>query len=144
MAFTDTNLPLSGANSVIGESIVLFSVSSPDVPVACTKIVTLNPKTVKASFSADENEGVSGYFKFAQASPFDPTKTDINLSGLNNKAEGYHVHAYPSPEYKHLSGSASCEGIIAGDHWNPFNINIKTSPPAGNGMVCSGLFIYSN
>lgn len=142
MASTDTNLPLSGANSVIGESIVLFSSSSSEVPVACAKIVSLNPKTVKASFSADKNEGVSGYFKFTQASPFDPTTTEINLSGLNNKAEGYHVHVYPSPEYKHLSGSASCQGIIAGDHWNPFNINIKTSPPAGNGMVCLELCIF--
>ena len=132
-AFTDTNLPLTGDNTVIGESIVLFSDSAPSNPVACAKIVHLEPKTQKVSFKSDENEGVSGYFNFTQSSPFDPTTTEINLSGLQNKAEGYHVHAYPSPSYKHLTPSEACAGLIAGDHWNPFNIDINTSPAAGTG-----------
>lgn len=132
-AFTDTNLPLNGANSVTGESIVLFSDSDAKNPVACAKIVHLQPKTQEASFKADVNEGVSGKFKFTQLSPFDPTTTEINLSGLQNKAEGYHVHAYPSPSYKHLTPSEACAGLIAGDHWNPFNIDINTSPAAGTG-----------
>ena len=132
-AFTDTNLPLNGRNTVIGESIVLFSDSDTKNPVACAKIVHLEPKTQKASFKADDNEGVNGYFKFTQSSPFDPTTTEINLSGLQNKAEGYHVHAYPSPSYKHLTPSEACAGLIAGDHWNPFNIDVNTSPAAGTG-----------
>lgn len=141
MAFTDTNLPLSGENKVIGKSIVLFSVNNPGKAMACAKIESLEPKVLKASFKAAVNEGVDGYFKFTQASPFDGTTTKINLTGLNRKAQGYHVHAYPSPEHKHLSASESCEGIIAGDHWNPFNINIKTSPAAGTGMMLSQLFL---
>lgn len=132
-AFTDTNLPLTGKNTVIGESIVLFSDSDAKNPVACAKIVHLEPKTQNASFNAQDNEGVSGTFEFTQSSPFDPTITEINLSGLQNKAEGYHVHAYPSPSYKHLTPSEACAGLIAGDHWNPFNIDINTSPAAGTG-----------
>ena len=132
-AFTDTNLPLNGDNTVIGESIVLFSVSDAKNPVACAKIVHIEPKTQKASFTADDNDGVSGFFKFTQSSPFDPTTTEINLSGLQSKAEGYHVHAYPSPSHKHLTPSQACAGLIAGDHWNPFNIDINTSPAAGTG-----------
>ena len=133
VAFTDTNLPLNGDNSVIGESLVLFSDSDAKSPVACAKIVHLEPKTLEASFNPDDNKGVRGYFKFTQSSPFDPTTTEINLSGLQNKAEGYHVHAYPSPSYKPIAPSEACEGLFAGDHWNPFNIDINTSPPAGTG-----------
>ena len=135
-AFTDTNLPLSGANNVIGESIVLFQASDPPKPVACAKIMTLEPKVLKAPFKADVNDGVDGYFRFTQVSPFDPTTTEIKLTGLNNKAQGYHVHAYPSPGYKHLSASDSCSGLIAGDHWNPFDIDINKSPAAGTGKTC--------
>ena len=141
MAFTDTNLPLSGENRVIGQWLGLFSVDNLVKPMACAKIKSLEPKVLKASFKAAVNEGVDGYFKFTQASPFDVTMTEISLSGLNSKAQGYHVHAYPSPEYKHLSASQSCGGIIAGDHWNPFNINIKTSPAPGTGMMLSQLFL---
>lgn len=136
-AFTDTNMPLNGDNSVIGESIVLFSDSDATKPVACAKIVHLESKTLEASFNADDNQGVTGYFKFTQSSPFDPTTTEINLSGLQNKAEGYHVHAYPSPSYKHLTPSQACAALIAGDHWNPFNIDINTSPAAGTGKRLS-------
>ncbi|XP_078358913.1 uncharacterized protein LOC144643510 isoform X2 [Oculina patagonica] len=132
-AFTDTNLPLDGANMVISESMVLFSASDPPKPVACAKIVHLEPKTLKVSFNADVHQGVSGYFKFTQSSPFDPATTEIKLSGLQKKAQGYHVHAYPSPSYMHLTPSQSCQGLIAGDHWNPFNIDLNKSPPAGTG-----------
>lgn len=142
-AFIDTNLPLNGDNTVISESIVLFSVNDPTKPVACAKIVNLEPKTLKVSFKADVHQGVSGYFKFIQSSPFDPATTEISLSGLQKKAQGYHVHAYPSPSYKHLTPSESCEGLIAGDHWNPFNIDLNTSPPAGTGNITSfRLFLF--
>ena len=142
-AFTDTNLPLNGANWVIGESIVLFSDNNAKNPVACAKIVLLEPKTQEVSFKADDNDGVSGKFTFTQLSPFDPTTTEINLSGLQNKAEGYHVHAYPSPSYKQLTPKQACAGLIAGDHWNPFNINIKTSPAAGTGEhLCFPSYCY--
>ena len=134
-AFTDTNLPLRGAKTIIGTSIVLFSVNNREKPVACAKVLTLQPKVLKASFMADVNDGVNGEFKFTEASPFDPTTIEINLSGLNNKAEGYHIHAYPSPEFKHLKGNDSCSALNAGDHWNPFNIDLKQSPAAGTGKT---------
>ena len=141
-AFTDSNLPLSGANSVIGKSIVLFPVNDPMKPIACAKIVTLTTQVTKATFTPDVNEGVSGYFKFTQASPFDPTMAEIHVIGLQSKAHGYHVHAYPNPAHKKLSGRDACHGVIAGDHWNPFNIDIKTSPAEGTGGVCHNLLHY--
>ncbi|XP_015770970.1 PREDICTED: uncharacterized protein LOC107349343 [Acropora digitifera] len=132
-AFTDTNLPLSGANSVVGKSIVLFPVNDPLKPIACAKIEILMSRVTKATFTPDANEGVSGYFEFTQASPFDPTMAEIHLNGLQSKAHGYHVHAYPSPDHKKLSGRDACHGFIAGDHWNPFDIDINTSPAEGTG-----------
>ena len=138
-AFTDSNLPLSGANSVIGKSIVLFPVNDPLKPIACAKIEILMSRVTKATFTPDANEGVSGYFEFTQASPFDPTMAKIHLNGLQSKAHGYHVHAYPSPDHKKLSGRDACHGFIAGDHWNPFDIDINTSPAEGTGGVCHNL-----
>ena len=135
-AFTDSNLPLSGANSVIGQSIVLFPVNDPRKPIACAKIVTLMTQVTKATFTADVNDGVSGHFKFTQRSPFDPTLAEISVRGLRNLAGGYHVHVYPSPYYKtHLTASDSCQGFVAGDHWNPFDVNIKGSPANATGIV---------
>ncbi|XP_029199431.2 uncharacterized protein LOC114964254 isoform X1 [Acropora millepora] len=128
-AFTDSNLPLSGANSVIGQSIVLFPVNDPRKPIACAKIVTLMTQVTEATFTADVNDGVSGHFRFTQRSPFDPTLAEISLRGLQKLAGGYHVHAYPSPYYKtHLTASDSCSGFVAGNHWNPFHVDIKGSP----------------
>ena len=142
-AFTDTNLPLNGDNTVIGKFIVLFSASDPTKPVSCAKIVNLEPKTLKVSFDPKDHQNVSGYFQFSQSSPFDPATTEISLSGLDKKAQGYHVHAYPSPSYKHLTPSQSCVGLIAGDHWNPFNIDLKKSPAAGTGKNCAIPFVTS-
>ncbi|XP_068745220.1 uncharacterized protein [Montipora capricornis] len=134
-AFTDSNLPLTGPNSVIGKSIVLFPVNNPGKPIACAKIVTLMTQVAKATFKAEINAGVTGYFKFTQASPFDPTLAEIHLNGIQSKAHGYHVHVYPSPAYKNLSPSDSCQGFVTGGHWNPFNIDIKTSPAEGTGTL---------
>lgn len=131
-AFTDTNLPLSGDDSVQGETLLLFP-SDPIQAIACAKIVRLEPKTLKVSFDGSVQEGVTGHFMFTQSSPFDATTAEIKLTGLNKKAQGYHIHAYPSPSYMHLLPNESCTGLIAGDHWNPYNVDIKTSPPAGTG-----------
>lgn len=133
-AFTDTNLPLSGVNSVIGKTIILFSKIDPEKPFACAKILKKKPMVVKATFTANVHDGIDGYFKFTQHSPFDPTTTEISLIGLKRKAQGYHVHNYPMPWQMKFTGSGSCAGGYLGGHWNPYGVDVKSSPPAGTGM----------
>ncbi|XP_078358914.1 uncharacterized protein LOC144643511 isoform X1 [Oculina patagonica] len=132
-AFTDTNLPLSGANSVIGKSIVLFSSSDPQTPFACAKIMEVKPKILKSSFKPSVHDGVSGYFKITQRSPFDPSITEIDVTGLKKESQGYHVHNYPMPWQMHYTGSESCAGGNLGGHWNPFGVDVKSSPAPGSG-----------
>ena len=134
-AFIDTNLPLFGANRVIGKSIVLLSSSDSAEPVACAKILKVAQRVLKATFEANTHKGVNGYFEFSQASPFDPTKVNIFLMGLQDKAEGYHVHEYPSPKYRKYSPSKSCTAEVAGGHWNPFEIDVNSTPPSGSGKT---------
>ena len=133
-AFTDTNLPLSGAYSVIGKAIVLFSNSTSQKPFACAKIMKVKPKVVKASFDPNVHDGVGGYLKITQPSPFDPSTTEINLNGLRKESQGYHVHNYPSPWQMQYTGSESCAGGYLGGHWNPFGVHPKSSPAPGSGM----------
>ncbi|XP_068745226.1 uncharacterized protein [Montipora capricornis] len=133
VAFTDTNLPLSGANNVIGKKIVLFSKVDPKRPFACASIMKVKPMVVKATFTASVHDGIDGYFKFTQRSPFDPTTTEISLTGLKRKAEGYHVHNYPMPWEMKFNGSGTCAGGYLGGHWNPFGVDVKSSPSPGTG-----------
>ena len=133
-AFTDTNLPLSGTNNVIGKTIVLFSKVDPDRPFACAAIMKVKPIVVKATFTASVHDGIDGYFRFSQRSPFDPTTTEISLNGLKTKAEGYHVHNYPMPWGMKFNGSKACASGYLGGHWNPFGIDAKSSPSPGTGM----------
>lgn len=132
-AFTDSNLPLSGAKSVVGKVIVLFSSNDTQKPFACAKIMKVKPKVVKASFDPKIHDGVGGYLKITQPSPFDPSTTEVNLTGLRKESQGYHVHNYPSPWQMQYTGMESCAGGYLGGHWNPFGIDTSSSPPPGSG-----------
>ena len=134
-AFIDTNLPLTGANSVVGKTIALFSRNDSQTPFACATIKQVKPRVFKTAFKSNVHDGVDGYFKFTQLSPFDPTTTEIQLTGLNKKAEGYHVHNYPMPWQMTYTGSESCAGGFLGGHWNPFGVDVNASPSAGTGMM---------
>ena len=134
-AFTDTNLPLSGGNSVIGKKIVLFLSDDSQKPLACAKIRKIKPRVLKSAFKSNVHDGVAGYFKFTQLSPFDPTTTEINLTGLKKESQGYHVHNYPMPWKMKYTGRESCAGGYLGGHWNPFGVDVKSSPSPGSGML---------
>ena len=131
--FTDSNLPLKGDKSTVGRSIFLYS--EDNKPQGCASILLLKPRKAAAVFKAAINDGIEGSFTFSQNSPFDPTHAKIEIKNLRSLASGYHVHDYPNPEYKNMSGASSCSGLVAGGHWNPFGIVAANSPPLGTGRT---------
>ena len=123
--FIDTNLPMSSEHSVIGKSLVFSNAAGN--PIACSPIIELKPKSVKALFSVN---GVSGTAVFSQDSPYDITKIQIDLKNLRGLAGGYHVHALPPPPRTYASDQpASLQNV--GGHYNPYDIG--SSPPVGTG-----------
>lgn len=85
----------------------------------CAQIYDLPQKDVRAVMNM---RGIKGYFRFQQASPFDLTRVDVNLTNLNNVGP-YHVHLFPVSSIR----STPCSNDNVGGHWNPFMIN--TSAP---------------
>ncbi len=121
----DTNLPLSGENSVLEKSLV-FS-DGDGAPVACTQITELVPKSVKALFSVNH---VSGTVRFHQNSPYDVTKIQVDLKNLRGMAGGYHVHVLPPPPRTYASDEPASSQNVAG-HFNPYNIGAAPQPGFG-------------
>lgn len=141
-AFIDINLALSGANSVIGKTIVLFMSSDPQTAYACAKIMKVKARVLKSSFKPSVHDGVSGYFKITQSSPFDPSITEIDLTGLKEESQGYHVHNYPMPWQMQYTGSESCAKGYLGGHWNPYGVDVKSSPAPGIGMLSRNFIAF--
>lgn len=67
---------------------------------------------------------VKGKLEFAQQSEYEITNIDVQLKGLLENS-GYHVHVAP------VQGDLEfpCERSTLYDHWNPRDVNPKTSPP---------------
>lgn len=134
VSYTDVNLPVLGSKTIIGHSVVLYARSDPTNPVACANILDILPRKAKASFTAETSDGVAGSFMFGQASPFDPTYVDIQISNLRRKAQGYHVHEFPNPSYKDIKeNTKACSLAVAGDHLNPYGIVAANSPANRSG-----------
>ena len=74
--------------------------------------------------------GVLGTIEFTQASPSDPVETCIDLHDLRGQAGGLHVHELPVTQEARASGEA-CSAT--GGHFNPFNVDAKLGPAAGEG-----------
>lgn len=63
-----------------------------------------------------------------QETPYDLTNVEVTLKGLE-KVRGYHVHVTPVE----MQLTFPCEDSTLYGHWNPLNINPKSSPAAGHG-----------
>ena len=119
--FVDANLPLTGANSIIGKTLVFGTTQN--AKVVCVSIRELQPKTVTVLFSANN---VSGEIVFDQKSPFDLTVIRTELSNLQGLASGYHVHKFPVPLKMYEDDKLSSGDNVAG-HFNPFEISTDPS-----------------
>ena len=128
--FTDANLPLKGVKSVLGRTLVLYN---EEEVVACAKITEVQAKEVRATFHAATHKGIEGSFRFSQVSPFDPTTVEIRLDNLKKTVQGYHIHDYPNPAYKRMTGDMACSGQVAGGHFSPYAVMSSRSPASGTG-----------
>ncbi|KAK2722112.1 uncharacterized protein LOC136034475 [Artemia franciscana] len=107
--------------------VVLFEDETSNNFLTCARLTELKPRKSQALFSS---KGIKGTVIFEQRSPFDPTRLELSLTGLNKTAGGFHVHEFPfSPPLK--SDDLVCRNTAG--HYNPFGWNPQDSPPPGKG-----------
>ncbi|XP_031842214.1 uncharacterized protein Rsod isoform X2 [Nomia melanderi] len=134
--FTDTLLSLSGPNSIIGKSLVIYDDNGPRARgerLACSIISKVHRRkgVVKDWFGNGENISLRGKLEFIQQTEYDVTNGEIILDGLNGKMSGYHVHMTPvEPDLEF-----PCEGTSLYGHWNPFGVNVNSTPLSGEGTT---------
>ncbi|XP_078588437.1 uncharacterized protein LOC144869220 isoform X1 [Branchiostoma floridae x Branchiostoma japonicum] len=128
--YTDVELPLSGPEAVIGRSMVIHQANSGGGRLACANIFQLPAVEVSTqTWHAQGGVSISGTFSVTQASPFDSTTTVIDVTGLSNNADTYHVHKLPVP----FGEDNPCSAASVAGHYNPFNVVIANSPASGSG-----------
>lgn len=94
--YTDERLPLSGASSIVGKSLVIYDDHGPVLRgdrLACSKIqpVYRRKAVVRSWFPNGEPTTVSGKIEFLQQTKYDITNIEVSVEGLVG-ASGYHVH----------------------------------------------------
>ncbi|XP_012943757.1 uncharacterized protein LOC106013208, partial [Aplysia californica] len=124
VSFKDTNLPLSGGNSVRDKVLVIYSENDNSV-LACSMIKPFTGRVASVRFS---EQGVAGSITFSQNSPLDATQTIVSLNGLAMNAKGYHVHKWPRP-IQVQPGQSMCSGDVVSGHLNPYGIDTKNNYP---------------
>ena len=90
--YIDTNLPLSGKNSVAGRSLVILSNGQ---PLICTKIKEYQQMASEVAFGGDI--GLTGMIGFTQESMYEPVMVNVSLTGHDEIAV-----------YEHVSPGSNC------------------------------------
>nr|ALK82329.1 copper/zinc superoxide dismutase [Pinctada fucata] len=121
-------LPLSKPGCIIGMYLLLRLPNTGRI-VSCARIRKVVPKTAAVAFFHD---GVKGRIGFNQRSEYDITDVHVSLTNLRSIASGYHVHEWPVP-LKFGADENICGPSKVSGHYNPFDVDIKNSPPAGKG-----------
>lgn len=133
--FTDLQLPLSGAASVMGRAFVLYDDNGPKARgerLACSTIYGIYRRkaVVKDWYGNGDITPMKGKIEFFQQTEYDVTDIEIALEGLNDNS-GYHIHM--TPVEGHLE--FPCEDSSLYGHWNPLNVNPSLLPPPGTGTT---------
>lgn len=131
--FTDVDLPLSGPLSIIGKSVVIHGANGAGERMSCANIYELPKRVVKVSeWRQMASSNVNGYVKLTENSAgalSGVSATEIKISNLASQASGLHVHEYPVPK----EGDSPCSPANVGGHFNPFEVDVNTSPANGTG-----------
>lgn len=114
--FTDIQLPLSGVYSIDERSVVIHDKDSGAGRLACHDTFEVLSKTVSTTIWTDTT--VSGSIVFEQNGLHDPPEISVDIRGLANLANGWHVHVLPVPYEENEDGVCS----LTLGHFNPFNI----------------------
>ena len=88
--YIDTNLPLSGKNSVAGRSLVILSNGQ---PLICTKIKEYQQMASEVAFDGDM--GLTGMIGFTQESMYEPVMINVSLTGHDEIDVYEHLHVSP-------------------------------------------------
>ncbi|CAH1405229.1 unnamed protein product [Nezara viridula] len=122
LLFTDRRLPLSGGNSIMGKSLVIFDDHGPKARgerLACSKIVGVYRRkaVVRDWYGNGFPTKVSGKIEFFQETPYSITDIEINLEGLEDVNE-YQIHETPVMEILEFP----CEETTLYDVYDPYNV----------------------
>ncbi|XP_037950401.1 uncharacterized protein LOC119681315 [Teleopsis dalmanni] len=128
LLFTDTNLPLSGRHNILGKSLVIYDDFGPKARgerLACSVIIGYYRRKVVAKdwYANGDELSVNGKVEITQQSEYDISNVEVQLKGLKENS-GYHVHMTPVE----ANLAFPCEESTLYGHWNPYNVNPKSSP----------------
>jgi len=104
--FTDTSLPLSGTGSIAGRGMSVGRLGC-----ACVG------KHARARFDG----AVNGFIDLIQAWQGGVTAVEVNLNGLADTPNKWHVHVFPKQD--------GCGPSSVGGHYNPFNVPVGVPCP---------------
>ena len=113
--FVDATLPLHGAYSVLGRSIVIHEAAAPYARWACATI----PNRLKVRFPA-VGGAPAGSMSFYQATVDGDVTITSSLTSLEGTTAGnkWHVHRFPT-DAAGGTGDGGCGGAVTAGHYNP-------------------------
>ncbi|CAG9822020.1 unnamed protein product, partial [Phaedon cochleariae] len=131
--WTDPLLPLTGHNSVLGKSLVLYDDHGPEARgerLACSIIggVYRRKAVARDWFPNGVDLDVKGKIEFLQQTEYDITNVEVGLDGLFGVTD-YNIHLTPVEE----SLQFPCEETSLYGLWNPLNVDPASSPRAYHG-----------
>ncbi|GBP28787.1 hypothetical protein EVAR_19831_1 [Eumeta japonica] len=127
--FTDTVMSLSGRQSVMKKSLVIFDDHGPAARgerMACSIVNGLHRRkaVVRDWFGNGEPVDFKGKLELIQQSEYDLTNAQVQFDGLTN-VHNYKIHE--TPVEKDLE--FPCEKTTLYDAYNPFHVNGARTPP---------------
>ncbi|XP_046653346.1 uncharacterized protein LOC124344000 [Daphnia pulicaria] len=130
--FTDVNLPLSGPQSIIGRSVVIFDDNSPKQRgnrLACTPIMYYHrhKTVVKDWFGNGLTTPVEGKVEIIQETEFSSSSIQMDLTGLRGEAGRYGIYSAPVK----VDLQFPCTESSLGMPHNPLNVSLVSDVQAG-------------